>query len=783
MNGDRVQVFLSSAMNDELATERAVLRERFSSSAFLSSWFELYLFEDHAGPMPARAAYVQEVEHSPIVIVLLAETLRPGVVEEFDAATRGSAIFCYLRSGAKGEKDLDRFIKDRVQPPVQYSTFTSPSDLASRVEKDIIRWVVQLVDGTREPAPGAPTSAAQIAPLGSLTAQRFCRIALDEIAATTEHTREVPVDLSAHSLWGTVRPEGLSGLSFDHQAEIQKYDPQIDRLELNGAVFPALNAFADRGLSYRVRVLLLHPDSDQAKRVDLSQRSSSDTMEEERFARTDIYLTIYVLRRLSRQHPELGLSTVRVLSQGDSMAFSMTRIGGHALVAPYPNDFLLEAAASYSVSGVPGDLAPFGKRLAEFEEAWGRTEAPGAGHEIDLGTLPGEFPDIQRRVDEIIKREPPVPVPDPNPFGTRTKLLTLYGEQVQAIWDGKDPYPVALEVNPANDCDQGCHWCISENVHRSGSSINFDRPGFAAFMEDFHRLGGKAVGWSGGGEPTNHPNLAKGMRIVNKVGLKQGLITHGAFRPDLISPIAECCSWVRVSVDTNSPDDYARKRGRTQTAGLQAFHRVGENVKSLVAAGAHVGLNMNVAQWNLTHVEGMYDWSVALGAKYLQVRPTLLTPFPHVRGEDLLSSDDTTILLRTLKTLERRAKGSRTRLIVSYDKFSDFAKSNHGRGYKGCEAHRLFVVLKANGDLAVCMYQMTDDRFIFGNIFEDSLESIWQSDQRKEARRFCSRDLNHVVHQCQVCCKGHEINKVLEHQYGGVRTGEGTGEGQSSPFI
>ena len=255
------------------------------------------------------------------------------------------------------------------------------------------------------------------------------------------------------------------------------------------------------------------------------------------------------------------------------------------------------------------------------------------------GMLGDEFPDILHRVDALIGRnrsfalQPPVAAstaegqpdgdPDPTPFGTRTNLLTLYREPVQAFWDGRDPYPVALEVNPASSCDQGCHWCISENAHAAGSFIDFDHPSFRAFMEDFRRLGGKAVGWSGGGEPTNHKELALGMRIVKSAGLSQGLVTHGAFPSELIAPIAQSCDWVRVSLDTNDRDDYARKRGRTPTAGSRAFARVVENVKALVAARAYVGLNMNVARWNVAQVEECYEWSAGLGVKYLQVRPAL----------------------------------------------------------------------------------------------------------------------------------------------------------------
>ena len=63
---------------------------------------------------------------------------------------------------------------------------------------------------------------------------------------------------------------------------------------------------------------------------------------------------------------------------------------------------------------------------------------------------------------------------------------------------------------------------------------------------------------------------------------------------------------------------------------------------------------------------------------------------------------------------------------------------------------------------------LPDRRFIFGNIYTDSLENIWLSDQRKEVLRFCTKELSHTMHECQACCKGHGINKLLDGVRGGV---------------
>jgi radical SAM protein with 4Fe4S-binding SPASM domain len=77
-----------------------------------------------------------------------------------------------------------------------------------------------------------------------------------------------------------------------------------------------------------------------------------------------------------------------------------------------------------------------------------------------------------------------------------------------------------------------------------------------------------------------------------------------------------------------------------------------------------------------------------------------------------------------------------------------------------CVAHFFVCILNADGDLCVCMYHLGDKRFSFGNIDEQSLSDIWRGAKRREVLDLCSNHLD--LETCQVCCKGHEINKFLQ---------------------
>lgn len=354
---------------------------------------------------------------------------------------------------------------------------------------------------------------------------------------------------------------------------------------------------------------------------------------------------------------------------------------------------------------------------------------------------------------------------DPTPFLTRTRLLNEYRSEIALAVEQHfpGPYPVQLEVNPSAGCNQNCHWCISENMHGDGrGQLDFNNIGVRQFFHDFKQHGGRFIGWSGGGEPTKHKAFDEALAFVsNEVGLPQGLMTHGAFRKELRESIARYCDWVRVSIDTHNAERYRQRRG------ADAFTRVKENVKALVASDAvTVGLNMNVAEWNKSEINDLYDLACEWQVNYLQVRPTLPRHFSNRQGaaDDDLNPKSIEQVLEALSILAAKRMQSDPALVVSLDKFAEMhmrtMRSDMDWGYKGCLAHELFVVLNYNGDLTVCMYHLDKDAFRFGNVYHQALQDIWLSQKRQEVVEFCE-NLDHGTLACQACCKGHEINKVL----------------------
>jgi radical SAM protein with 4Fe4S-binding SPASM domain len=344
-----------------------------------------------------------------------------------------------------------------------------------------------------------------------------------------------------------------------------------------------------------------------------------------------------------------------------------------------------------------------------------------------------------------------------------------------------DTFPVLIEINPTNRCNEACRWCISGNIHVSNPAMTAEERAaslrviamspavsghperetdlvlgaLTRFLLEAQALGLKAVTWSGGGEPTTYKHILDAVQATANAGLEQGLMTNGLYPSSYVPVLGTHLRWLRVSLDTLDPEKYAYHK---RSKGLAAVLR---NIEHVVQYPARVGINMNLAAWNVGELRAMAEWSRDVGASYFQVRPTLGLPF-ELRDNEPYREQPRREWLDQVKPLLHDVESIRSegfRVCVSWDKFKDLEDPSFGRSYKQCLSHHFVCVLNANGDLCVCMYHLRDERFSFGNIYEQSVADIWRGQKRRQVLDLCNQELD--LETCQVCCKGHEINKFL----------------------
>jgi tetratricopeptide (TPR) repeat protein len=134
---EKIKTFLSSAMSGELYAERAALKVAFKTDERVRHFYELYAIDDHASPAPIEKAYVNEVGHSKVFVLLLNRELRGPVIEEFTAAEEHSLdIFCYIKDQPVHTPEMKDFIASEAYR-YHCGHFHTPEELATKVVDDL----------------------------------------------------------------------------------------------------------------------------------------------------------------------------------------------------------------------------------------------------------------------------------------------------------------------------------------------------------------------------------------------------------------------------------------------------------------------------------------------------------------------------------------------------------------------------------------------------------------------------------------------------------------------
>src|ERR1044072_8245884 len=143
---------------------------------------------------------------------------------------------------------------------------------------------------------------------------------------------------------------------------------------------------------------------------------------------------------------------------------------------------------------------------------------------------------------------------DNNPYATRLKMV-VHADRLAEWQQTGDTFPVLIEINPTNYCNEACDWCISKNIHLGNSAMTsatrmlrmheldvhsaisnhperrrgIELAELTRFLDQATAMGLKAVNWSGGGDPTSYTQFAAAVRHSSTIGLEQGLLTNGLF--------------------------------------------------------------------------------------------------------------------------------------------------------------------------------------------------------------------------------------------------------------
>lgn len=322
-------------------------------------------------------------------------------------------------------------------------------------------------------------------------------------------------------------------------------------------------------------------------------------------------------------------------------------------------------------------------------------------------------------------------------------------------WDrGDRPAPVTVEWDLSNRCTLGCQDCHFAHTHVRGPWTSklrllpqaFEQTGdladtalVLATLPDLYDLGVKGIVWSGGGEPTTHPDWLKILERAAAVGLEQGMYTLGGLLTTETGPrLAQLATWIVVSLDCADAETYAREKGVPPARFDAACH----GIRSLVGQRAAIGVSFLLHAENWSRCEAMVALARQLGATYTSFRPIIRTQ----PNQPSVCLDDRQWIAEAQPILQQLARASDVE--VDLGRFQAYA-TWQGHGYAACTGIQLNTTITPDGRVWICPQRRGITPL--GNLHEESFQAIWA----KHPGQFT------VDAGCRAMCRLHQVNDQL----------------------
>lgn len=325
---------------------------------------------------------------------------------------------------------------------------------------------------------------------------------------------------------------------------------------------------------------------------------------------------------------------------------------------------------------------------------------------------------------------------------------------------GETPAPVTIEWDLSNRCVLGCQSCHFAHTHSRGPWAVKGRMLPMAYTEtgdyanpnlvtkalgQVARAGVQGVVWTGGGEPTTHPEWLRIVSYAHSVGLQQGMYTLGGlFTPQSAAAAGKLLTWVVVSLDCVDASAYAREKGVPS----DRFRAACDGIRWLVEAqSATVGVSFLLHAENWYQMPEMAALARSFGATYTTFRPTI------VEGPaSSLASSDRTWITEALPLLEAMAAEPDVECDPSrFAAYRDWT----GRSYSVCHGIKLNTTITPDGRVWVCPQRRGMEGSQLGDLRTESFADIWSRHPAQWT------DLA----ECRVMCRLHLVNEQLNAVY------------------
>lgn len=214
-------------------------------------------------------------------------------------------------------------------------------------------------------------------------------------------------------------------------------------------------------------------------------------------------------------------------------------------------------------------------------------------------------------------------------------------------------------------------------------------------------------------------------------------------------------AWMKVSLNAGTAATYAA----VHRCKPGDFDRVLKNLAACVAikretgCSCTLGAQMLLLPENKDKVHRLAKLCKEIGLDYVVFKPYSQHPLSETRQYEQVDYQTQIVVSDSVKSLE-----SDTFKVVV--RTATMARATEERGYQKCLALPFWTYIDAGGNVWGCSAFLGDERFLYGNIYDQSFANIWASEQRRRSLEFVANELD--ICSCRSTCRMDKINQFLD---------------------
>jgi len=332
--------------------------------------------------------------------------------------------------------------------------------------------------------------------------------------------------------------------------------------------------------------------------------------------------------------------------------------------------------------------------------------------------------------------------------------LIFHVPRVNEWLSGGNVYPIYMEVSPAGACNHRCTYCGLDFMEYQPRYLNTDI--LKKRLLEMGNLGLKSIMYAGEGEPFLHKDIADIVNYTKASGIDVAITTNGVlFKKEMADSILASTEWMKISINGATRQTYAKIHccREEDFDKMRANLEYAVKLKKTKGYKCTIGMQLLLLPDNAHEAVMLAELARDMEMDYLVIKPYSQHPQSKTKVYSKIKYSDYEYLQDEFKKLNT----DDFRIIFRVNTMKKW--DNASKDYKKCLALPFWSYIDAGGDVWGCSVYLGNERFLYGNINNQTFSEIWESQKRKASLEWVEEELDPC--NCRINCRMDEINNYL----------------------